>query len=266
RARLIIRSITALGRQLDMHIVAEGIETSSELKFVNSAGCDAVQGYLMGKPARQWSHQALQQIQSEHLRGALSRSTAELEVAKTRRGQPQQRLDVLLIEDNAADAELLVSELELATMPIGIDTVVSAEQALVHLERAPRPHLILLDLRLPGSSGLRFLEQIKAEPQYRCIPVVVVSGSTLKSDVDGAYHRHAAAFIEKPRTKKDGFRLRRAIESFWFELASFPARADEAALRGSLADAPRLIPIEAVRSARASDNDVTGYTRTNGLE
>ncbi|MEM7674539.1 MAG: response regulator, partial [Myxococcota bacterium] len=108
--------------------------------------------------------------------------------------------------------------------------------------------LILLGLKLSNASGLQFLQQIKSHCKYRRTPVIIISGSTQKADIDAAYSSHAAAFIGKPRTKNESARLRRALESFWFELASFPGRPPtEREPRIPTVKAPRLMPFASHR-------------------
>lgn len=46
----IVSAIVALGRTLNLHVVAEGVETAEQRKFLTEAGCDALQGYLLGRP------------------------------------------------------------------------------------------------------------------------------------------------------------------------------------------------------------------------
>jgi EAL domain-containing protein (putative c-di-GMP-specific phosphodiesterase class I) len=46
----IVSAIVALGRTLNLRIVAEGVETEGQQQFLHAVGCDALQGYLMGRP------------------------------------------------------------------------------------------------------------------------------------------------------------------------------------------------------------------------
>ncbi len=82
--------------------------------------------------------------------------------------------------------------------------VSGAEQALWFLrrgpgfEQAPRPALILLDLNMPGPTGLQALDAIRADDALRAIPVVVLSTSRSPGDVRRSYELNATAYIVKP--------------------------------------------------------------------
>src|SRR5438552_3679654 len=96
---------------------------------------------------------------------------------------PARRLEILVAEDNEFDVNLTVVALRDAQVPNRVHCVPDGEAALAFLKRtgeyshAPRPDLILLDLNLPKIDGFQVLEEIKADPGLKNIPVVVVSGN-----------------------------------------------------------------------------------------
>jgi len=67
RVRLIVASIAALGEKLGMTVVAEGVEWASQLRLLREAGCDAAQGYLLGRPADAWCTETLEQTRASLL-------------------------------------------------------------------------------------------------------------------------------------------------------------------------------------------------------
>lgn len=119
-------------------------------------------------------------------------------------GEPQDSVDVLLVEDDPADAVMIIESFAYARAPAVFHTAASCE-ALRFLRRAEenrearRPALIILDLSLPGDHGLRFLAGVKADAELRTIPVIVLSGSRRPSDRRRSEALRAAAFITKPR-------------------------------------------------------------------
>lgn len=131
---------------------------------------------------------------------------------------------ILLVEDNPADVrltremfreskvrnELLVaSDAEEAERMLGLAGEVASEE---------RPDLVLLDLNLPGKSGHALLEEIKAHPELRRVPVVVLTSSEAEEDIARSYDRHANAFVTKP-VGLDGLAdIVSAIDIFWFEV------------------------------------------------
>jgi two-component system, chemotaxis family, response regulator Rcp1 len=97
-------------------------------------------------------------------------------------------LDLLLIEDNVADAriiEICLQEIPLATqlvrMPDG-DAALAYLRRLAPYTNAPRPDVILLDLHLPKTDGFEVLDEISKDPQLQSIPVVVCLGSLLDEE------------------------------------------------------------------------------------
>jgi CheY-like chemotaxis protein len=136
---------------------------------------------------------------------------------------------VAVVEDSDEDFAALRRALRGATY--GDADVVrfgSGDEALAGLTSGDvRPALVLLDLNLPGRSGLEVLASLKADPSARAVPVVVVSGSTLEEDVEAAYDLGASAFVAK---SLDFAELRRRLLSlveFW-SVAKLPRRSADA--------------------------------------
>src|SRR5690242_7753622 len=98
-------------------------------------------------------------------------------------------IEILLIEDNPADARLTQEALRAAGIAGDLHHVRRGDEALAYLrregvhEQAERPGLILLDLNLPGRSGHEVLAEIKGDPELRRIPVIVLSSSQAPEDI-----------------------------------------------------------------------------------
>lgn len=116
-------------------------------------------------------------------------------------------MDILLVEDNDFDAELTLRALKRYNMANRIIRFADGQEALDFLfvpessnggEIRANPKLILLDLKLPGVSGLEVLQAIKSDPQTRCIPVVVLTSSTEEEDIIKSYESGVNSFISKP--------------------------------------------------------------------
>ncbi|HEX6885076.1 MAG TPA: response regulator [Planctomycetota bacterium] len=138
-------------------------------------------------------------------------------------GRCASRCSLLLVEDNPGDV-LLVREV-LAGLPHALRLTIAQDghEAWELLAGdAPRPDLILMDLRLPLVDGCELLRRIKTDPALLHIPVLVLTGSEAARDVRGAYARRANGYLVKASDFEDfEARLRRALD-FWVELASLP--------------------------------------------
>ncbi|MBN9690905.1 MAG: response regulator [Verrucomicrobia bacterium] len=116
-------------------------------------------------------------------------------------------VEILLVEDNPRDAEYTVQALRRARLDNVIHVARDGEAALSHLfgstdrgEKIVRrtPHLIILDLQLPRMNGLEVLQQVKADPTARAIPVIILTGSEDSEHVSEALRLGAQSYLVKP--------------------------------------------------------------------
>jgi CheY-like chemotaxis protein len=114
---------------------------------------------------------------------------------------------ILLVEDNADHAELVRRSLTDHCIANRIRHLSDGQAALEYLFRkgefadpatCPRPHLILLDLRLPRIDGLDVLKSIKADEDLRKIPVVILTSSESEQDIARSYSNYANSYLVKP--------------------------------------------------------------------
>jgi CheY-like chemotaxis protein len=114
----------------------------------------------------------------------------------------------LLVEDNPDDVVMIREAFEQSLTPIQLYLVSTGEQAIKFVRRtdpaAARPSIILLDLHLPIGDGLTVLADLKSDPEYLSIPIVVLTTSQAPDDVEQCYALHANAYIVKP-SDFDGF-------------------------------------------------------------
>jgi two-component system response regulator len=139
-----------------------------------------------------------------------------------------ERISILLVEDNPADCDLIREALEdsgvpnqLAAVPDGVEALAYLRQEGRYAEALP-PALILLDLNMPRMNGHEFLAELRADPEIKRIPVVVLTSSTDAEDVRSAYDRCANAYITKPVDLAGFDRIMEAIEAFWFTVVCLP--------------------------------------------
>ena len=139
-------------------------------------------------------------------------------------------IEILLVEDNPGDVRLAVEALTEAKVHNRLNTVSDGEAAMSFLLRkppytdAPRPDLILLDLNLPRKSGREVLAEIKATPDLKRIPVVILTTSQAEEDIVKAYDSSANCYINKPVDLEQFIKVVRSIEEFWLTIVKLPSR------------------------------------------
>jgi CheY-like chemotaxis protein len=87
---------------------------------------------------------------------------------------------------------------------------------------APRPGLILLDLNMPRKDGREALKEIKAEPELRSIPVIVLTTSKAEEDIYRTYDLGVNSFITKPVNFESLVAVMKALGKYWFEIVELP--------------------------------------------
>ncbi len=139
-------------------------------------------------------------------------------------------IEILLVEDSPSDAELTLEALQEGKICNHLHSVEDGVQALDFLYRrdpyadAPRPDLILLDLNLPRKDGREVLAELKAHPDLKTIPVVVLTTSRADEDVLRAYSLHANCYILKPVDFRQFVEVVRQIENFWLSVVKLPPK------------------------------------------
>lgn len=139
-------------------------------------------------------------------------------------------IQILLVEDSLADIDLTLEALEEAKFVNEVRTVRDGAAAIAYLHRTAgyedsvRPDLIILDLNLPKRSGHEVLEDLKADPDLRRIPVAVLTTSGAESDVVKSYDLGANCYLTKPVDVNQFLRVVQSIENFWFGVVRLPPR------------------------------------------
>jgi two-component system response regulator len=143
-------------------------------------------------------------------------------------------LQVLVVEDDAGDFALVETAFAEHMVPTVLHHAEDGADALRFLRRegrhsrAPRPHLILLDLNMPGVDGRQVLAQIKADPDLKAIPVVVFTTSATPGDIVDSYRGHANAYVTKPMDLLDFERVVAEIRNFYGHTVTLPLRLSDA--------------------------------------
>jgi len=133
------------------------------------------------------------------------------------RAAPQRPLEILLIEDMPTEARRTTRALRQGRIWSRITVAEDGEQALALLRSQPeyRPDIILLDWYLPRKGGREVLDDLKSDPAFRQIPIVVLSMSDRPEDVAAAYDGHANSFLTKPADLEQFVGVLQLIEVLW---------------------------------------------------
>jgi CheY-like chemotaxis protein len=132
-----------------------------------------------------------------------------------------QAVHVLLVEDDPGDVLMTREAFGHYKLRNVLHVVTDGEQALQFLRRtgeyagAPRPGLILLDLNLPRRDGLEVLAELKADPELKVIPVVILTTSQAHEDILRSYALHANAYVSKPVDFERFMDVIRQIDNFF---------------------------------------------------
>jgi CheY-like chemotaxis protein len=141
--------------------------------------------------------------------------------------------EVLLVEDNPADARLTQEALREGTMRNNLHHVKDGVEALLFLRRegpyenAPTPDVVILDLNMPRKNGRQVLAEMKQDAQLRLIPVVVLTTSEAESDILESYQLNANCYITKPVDLDKFINIVRTIEAFWLAIVKLPNRRSD---------------------------------------
>lgn len=140
-------------------------------------------------------------------------------------------IPVLLVDDNPNDALLIEEAFRDAGRVCIVQHVSSGDECLAYLRRqkpyehAASPELILMDVNMPGRDGFQVLRDLKADPRFARLPVVMLTSSVRTEDVDSAYAAGAASFVVKPLTFDQLQRVAQEFAAYWADVAKVPSPA-----------------------------------------
>jgi CheY-like chemotaxis protein len=138
---------------------------------------------------------------------------------------------ILLVEDNPDDVALTLRALKKNHIANEVVVARDGEEALEYLTATGRhagrtvavlPQVILLDLKLPKLGGLEVLRAIRANPQTRLLPVVVLTSSSEEPDIIASYDLGANSYIRKPVDFNQFLEAVRQLGLYWLLLNQAP--------------------------------------------
>jgi len=147
----------------------------------------------------------------------------------------QQPHPILIVEDNDYQFSQVQQAFSKSRLANPLHRCIDGDEALDFLRHqgafadpalAPRPGIILLDLRLPGGTdGIEVLQAVKSDPDLKTIPVVVLTTSEDERDIQECYAAGANSYICKPVTFEGYLEAIQRLEQYWFHIVVLPADA-----------------------------------------
>ena len=143
-------------------------------------------------------------------------------------------ISILIADDDPDDRELTRDALAECRLANDVNFVEDGEELLDYLHRRgkfaklagePLPGLILLDLNMPKKDGREALKEIKATPEFRRIPIVVLTTSKAEEDILRTYDLGVNSYVTKPVTFDSLVEMIKVIGKYWFEIVELPGTA-----------------------------------------
>lgn len=140
--------------------------------------------------------------------------------------------EILLVEDDPSDLKLAVRALSDQLQGCQVHVARDGVEALDFMYRrgawtersGDDPGLILLDLKLPLMDGHQVLQQLKSDPEFRNIPVVLMTSSTVDDDVQKGYELGVNSYVVKPVDFETYTTVVRQLGQYWLRVNLLPAR------------------------------------------
>jgi DNA-binding response OmpR family regulator len=138
---------------------------------------------------------------------------------------------ILYVEDDQNDALLVRRALHHLRSEVALHTVEDVETAIAYLagegmyadrERYPLPSMVLLDIKIPGRSGMDLLGWVREKEALQGVPVVMFTSSMVESDIKLAYQLGANSYIVKPVSFVDLMEKLRGIVEVWLRINLSP--------------------------------------------
>jgi CheY-like chemotaxis protein len=144
-----------------------------------------------------------------------------------KRGTVAHPFEIFLVEDNPGDVDLIAEALAGLDIATHVSVATDGVRALETLRRGTslaerRPDLIFLDLNVPRKDGREVLAELKADPELKLIPVVVLTSSEAERDLRNTYGLHANCLVSKPVDLDEFLSCVQTTARFWLSVAKIP--------------------------------------------
>jgi len=144
---------------------------------------------------------------------------------------------ILMADDDPDDRQLAKEAFEEAKLTNDLRFVEDGVELLDYLHRrgkfsdpaaSPWPSIILLDLNMPRKDGREALQELKADPRFRTIRVIILTTSKAEEDILRTYNLSAASYITKPVTFESLVDVVKTLGKYWLEIVELPENGEPA--------------------------------------
>ena len=138
---------------------------------------------------------------------------------------------ILMADDDPDDRKMTQEAFDQSCLGNDLRFVEDGEELLDYLYRrgkyadpatSPRPSILLLDLNMPRKDGREALQELKSDPQFRALRVIILTTSKAEEDIIRSYDLSAASYITKPVTFDGLLEVIRAMGRYWLEIVELP--------------------------------------------
>ena len=140
-------------------------------------------------------------------------------------------ITILMADDDPDDRQLtkeafieakLANELRFVEDGVELLDYLNRRGKYVDPESSPRPGIILLDLNMPRKDGREALTEIKKDPRFKTLRIVILTTSNAEEDIAKSYSQSAASYITKPVTFDALVEVIRTFGKYWLEIVELP--------------------------------------------
>jgi CheY-like chemotaxis protein len=188
----IVAAVMGMAHALDLHVVAEGVETADQLSRLRTLGCDEVQGYYFARPSTPAVIDTLLAAGPAGALGWYGGTSATASTAAVRK---------VLVVDDAPDVRQLLRS-SLAAVGFEVREAGSGEEAIT-LARQFRPDCLVLDINLPGISGLEVCRILREDLAHENATIVMLTVDAERAEKIEAFTADADDYMVKPFSPRD---------------------------------------------------------------
>ncbi|MBF0343474.1 MAG: response regulator [Nitrospirae bacterium] len=129
---------------------------------------------------------------------------------------------ILLVEDDEDDFLLFSEAIAETNITHHVIWLQDGEAVIGYISKEQRPDLIIMDLNMPAMDGREVLRQLKSNPAFSCIPVIIMTTSGADEDIDFCYTTGANSYIKKPDSFPKLLNTVKIIGVYWLNTVELP--------------------------------------------